>query len=104
MTRRRALVAWCALIGLTASIVAAVPASAGNVTEEDVIAARERLREVQAHLEEQVARYDEVVAEEAVLHDRLQRLLVDLSARERDVVLARRTARDAALSAPRSWG
>ena len=78
------------------SILAALPASAGEVTEEDVVAARQRLREVQAQLEEQVGRYDEVVAEEAILHDRLQRLLVDLSARERDVVLARRTARDRA--------
>ena len=96
MTRRRALAVWFALVGVVVSLMAALPAAAGDVTEEDVVAARERLREVQAQLEEQVARYDEVVAEEAVLYDRLQRLLVDLSARERDVVLARRTARDRA--------
>jgi len=96
VTRRRALAAWVSLVACTVSILAALPASAGEVTEEDVVAARQRLREVQAQLEEQVGRYDEVVAEEAVLQDRLQRLLVDLSARERDLVLARRTARDRA--------
>ncbi|HSM02387.1 MAG TPA: peptidoglycan DD-metalloendopeptidase family protein [Acidimicrobiia bacterium] len=96
MSRRRALALWSALVALMASLLTALPAAAGDVTEEEVVAAREQLREVQARLEEQVDRYDEVVAEEAVLHDRLQRLLVELSARERDVVLARRTARDRA--------
>ena len=96
MNHRRALGIWAALLGVMVSLLAAWPAAAGDVTEEDLVAARERLREVQALLEDQVDRYDEVVAEEAVLHDRLERLLVELSSRERDVVLARRTARDRA--------
>jgi murein DD-endopeptidase MepM/ murein hydrolase activator NlpD len=96
VSRRHALAAWATLTALVLSLVAAVPASAGDLTEEDVTAAREELREVQARLEDQAERYDAVVAEEAVLHDRLENLLIGLSARERELVLARRTARDRA--------
>ena len=96
MSRRHALAAWATVMALVLSLVAAVPAAAGDVTEEDVTAAREELREVQARLEDQVERYDAAVAEEAVLHDRLENLLIGLSARERELVLARRTARDRA--------
>lgn len=96
MSGHRALALWFSLVAMVISLLSALPASAGDIAEEDLIAARERLREVQRLLEDQVDRYDEVVAAEAVLHDRLQRLLVDLSAREREVVLARRTARDRA--------
>lgn len=96
MSRRHALGAWAMVMALVLPLVAAIPAAAGEVTEEDVTAAREQLREVQARLEDQAARYDAAVAEEAVLHDRLENLLIGLSARERDLVLARRTARDRA--------
>ena len=95
MTHRLALIAWVALVLLVGSLVAAVPAAA-EVTAQDVAAARQRLREVQEHLEDEVGRYDDIVAEEALLRDRLDNLLVGLAAREREVVVARRTARDRA--------
>jgi murein DD-endopeptidase MepM/ murein hydrolase activator NlpD len=78
---------------VAASLMAAVPAAA-DVTPADVDAARDRLREVQERLEDEVERYEGVVAEEAILRDRLDRLLVGLAARERELVIARRTARD----------
>jgi len=93
LTRRTALTSWVALAMLAASLMAAVPAAA-DVTSEDVAAARDRLREVQERLEDEVERYEGVVAEEAILRDRLDRLLVGLAARERELVIARRTARD----------
>ena len=93
MTRRTALTTWVAFAMLAASLMAAVPAAA-DVTPEDVDAARDRLREVQERLEGEVERYEGVVAEEAILRDRLDRLLVGLAARERELVVARRMARD----------
>lgn len=95
MTRRIALAIWVGVVALAFSFVAAVPASA-DVTADEVTAARDALREVQARLEDEVARYDDVVAEEALLRDRLDRLLVGLAARERELLMARRSARDRA--------
>ncbi|MEX1207490.1 MAG: M23 family metallopeptidase [Acidimicrobiia bacterium] len=95
MTRRMALIAWVGVVALGYSLLAAVPASA-DVTADEVAAARDALREVQSRLEDEVGRYDDVVAEEALLRDRLDRLLVGLAARERELLLARRSARDRA--------
>lgn len=95
MTRRLALGIWLGVVALFVSVLVAVPASA-DVTADDVVAARAELREVQARLEDEVERYDDIVAEEALLRDRLDRLLVGLAARERELMLARRTARDRA--------
>jgi len=65
-----------------------------EVTPADVDTARQELREVSDTLLSQTARYDEAVAQEAVLHDRLDRMLVELTTRERDLDRARRAALD----------
>ena len=80
---------------LVAALAAAtaLPAAA-QVTWGDVEAARERLRVVSAQLESEVAQYEAAALEEAQLRDRLDRIVVDLAARERELVLVRRSARD----------
>lgn len=65
-----------------------------EVTPADVETARAELNEVSETLQSQTARYDEAVAREAVLRDRLDRMLVELTARERDLEKARRDALD----------
>jgi murein DD-endopeptidase MepM/ murein hydrolase activator NlpD len=80
---------------LATAVMLAVPASA-EVTAADVAAARQRLREVNQRLQEQVAGYDQAVADEAVLQDRLDGLVVDLAARERELVVIRAAARERA--------
>lgn len=76
-------------------VIGTTPAAA-QVTPGDVAAARERLRQVTDRLAGEVAAYDAALSEEAALRDRLDRLRVDLTARERALVLARRAARDRA--------
>ena len=71
----------------------AVPAFA-EVTRGDVEDARETLRQVRERLADEVAEYEAAVAEEAALLDTLDRLRVQLTARERELVLARRAARE----------
>lgn len=71
------------------------PAGA-QVTPADVEAARQELRQVSARLQDQVAAYDAAVAREALLSDRLGRMVVELAGRERDLTLARRVALDRA--------
>lgn len=88
-----AVIAFLTVSGV--SVLMAFPASA-EVSAADVDRARERLREVTDRLHDQVARYDEAVAEEALLRDRLDRLVVDLARRERELVLARAAARERA--------
>lgn len=65
-----------------------------DVSSGDVEEARQKLRQVNERLSEEVAAYDSAVSQEALLRDRLDRLLVELTARERDLVAARRAARD----------
>jgi murein DD-endopeptidase MepM/ murein hydrolase activator NlpD len=65
-----------------------------EVTPAEVDTARQELREVSDMLQSQTARYDDAVAREAVLRDRLDRMLVELTVRERDLDLARRDALD----------
>jgi murein DD-endopeptidase MepM/ murein hydrolase activator NlpD len=77
---------------LAASLLIALPATA-DVSSADVDLARERLRQVNERLQDEVGRYDQAVAEEALLHDRLDGLVVDLTARERELTLARAAAR-----------
>jgi murein DD-endopeptidase MepM/ murein hydrolase activator NlpD len=78
-----------------AALVGAVMLPAGaQVGWSDVEAARERLRVVSAELEEEVAQYEAAALEEANLRDRLDQIVVDLAARERELVLVRRSARD----------
>ncbi len=76
-----------------AVVLAALPAAA-QVTADDVENAREQLRELSAELESEVARYEAAALQEDELRQRLDQLVVDLSARERDLVLARRSARE----------
>jgi murein DD-endopeptidase MepM/ murein hydrolase activator NlpD len=80
---------------LAAALAAAValPAAA-QVSWGDVEAARERLRVVSAELESEVAQYEAAALEEAQLRNRLDQIVVDLAARERELVLVRRSARD----------
>ena len=77
------------------SLLIAFPAAA-DVSSADVDVAREKLKEVNDRLQDEVARYDQAVADEALLTDRLGGLVVDLSARERELTLARAAARDRA--------
>jgi len=86
-----------AVVVVVAALVAgmlfiALPAFA-DVTAQEVEAARARLREVNQELSEQVAGYDAAVVREVELRDRLDRILVDLATRERELTLARRDAR-----------
>lgn len=76
-----------------ALLAVGLPALA-DVSQGDVDEARQRLRQVNEQLAEEVAAYDSAVSQEAVLRDRLDRLLVELTARERELVAARRAARD----------
>ena len=86
---------WIAPFALAALIATALPAMA-EITPADVDDAREAIRQLASQLEGQVAAYDAAVIEEAQLRDRLDDLVVALAARERDLVLARRAARDRA--------
>ncbi len=82
------------LVALMAGVLfVALPARA-DVSSQDVEDARARLREVNVELAEQVAGYDAAVVREVELRDRLDQLLVDLATRERELVMARRAARD----------
>ncbi len=86
---------WIAPFALAALIASALPALA-EITPADIDDAREAIRQLASRLEGQVAAYDAAVIEEAQLRDRLDDLVVALAARERDMVLARRAARDRA--------
>jgi hypothetical protein len=77
------------------SLLVAFPAAA-EVSSADVDVAREKLREVNDRLRDEITRYDQAVADEALLTDRLGGLVVDLSARERELTVARAAARDRA--------
>lgn len=83
------------LVALAALAVPMFPAGA-QVTRSDVEEARNELRRVSAELSEQVGLYDAAVAQEAVLSDRLDRMRLELAARERGLVLARSVARERA--------
>jgi murein DD-endopeptidase MepM/ murein hydrolase activator NlpD len=76
-------------------LVGAWPAFA-EITPADLDEARAEIRAVAATLEERVAAYDAAVAREAELRDQLDGLVVSLAARERELVAARRAARDRA--------
>jgi murein DD-endopeptidase MepM/ murein hydrolase activator NlpD len=80
---------------LVVMMMAATPALA-DVTQNDLDAARDRLRAVTERLADEVAAYEAAVSEEVGLEDRLDRLRVQLTARERELVLARAAARDRA--------
>jgi peptidoglycan LD-endopeptidase LytH len=82
------------LVALAAAILVAAPLLpvSAQVTLADVEEARRELRRVSESLATQASRYDAAVAREAILHDRLDRMLVELAARERDLVVARRIA------------
>ena len=76
-------------------VVAALPALA-EITPADLDDARDAMRDVTSRLEGQVEAYEAAVVEEAQLRDRLDGLVVSLAGRERELVLARRNARDRA--------
>lgn len=93
---RRAAASVIAGLTVLASLALAMLPASAEVSAGDVEVARQRLREVNGRLHDQVARYDQAVAEEALLRDRLDHLVVDLAARERELVLARAAARERA--------
>ena len=70
--------------------------AAAEVTRGDLDDAREEVRRVTQRLVDEVAAYEAALAEEAGLLDALDRLRVELTARERDLVVARRSARERA--------
>lgn len=76
---------------ILAVVVPMLPASA-QVTAGDVEAARQELQAVSAALNDQMTEYNAAVAREAVLRDRLDRMLVELANRERELGLARTKA------------
>ncbi len=84
---------WMLSIVLALLVVAALPALA-EISPADIENTRNAIREVASRLEDQVTAYDVAVVEEAQLRDRLDNLVVSLAAREREMVLARRAARD----------
>jgi len=82
------------LVAMSAGVLfVSLPAGA-DVSSQDVEDARARLREVNAELADQVASYDAAVVREVELRNRLDQLLIDLATRERELVFARRAARD----------
>lgn len=91
---RRGLRALLVLVAFLTGVLAA-PALA-EVTRGDVEDAREALRQVRERLADEVADYEAAVSEEAALLDTLDRLRVQLTARERELVLARGAARERA--------
>jgi peptidoglycan LD-endopeptidase LytH len=76
-------------------VLTALPALA-EITPADLDDARDAMRDVTSRLEGQVEAYESAVVEEAQLRDRLDALVVSLAARERELVMARRNARDRA--------
>jgi murein DD-endopeptidase MepM/ murein hydrolase activator NlpD len=81
------------VVGMVIAIAA--PAFA-EITPADLDDAREQIRAVASQLEDRVTQYDAAVSEEAELREELDDLVVSLAARERELVLARRAARDRA--------
>lgn len=81
-----------AALALLATAVLAAPARA-DVTAAQVEEARQRLREVSAELEGEVALYEAALLEESQLRDRVERVRLDLTAQERELALARIAAR-----------
>jgi murein DD-endopeptidase MepM/ murein hydrolase activator NlpD len=93
--RVRPLLPGAAAIAALALLVVAglaVPAQA-DVTAAQVEEARQHLREVSAELEGEVALYEAAVLEESQLRERVERVRLDLTTRERELALARTAAR-----------
>jgi murein DD-endopeptidase MepM/ murein hydrolase activator NlpD len=91
--RRVRLAGVATVLALAAAGVAVLAAPArAAVTAQQVEEARQRLREVSARLEGEVALYEAAQLEAAQLRERLDRIRLDLAAREREL----RQARDAA--------
>ncbi|MBN2114523.1 MAG: M23 family metallopeptidase [Acidimicrobiia bacterium] len=86
-----AAAAMVALILLAVTALAA-PARA-VVTSQEVEEARQRLRAVTSQLQGEVTRYEEALLEESLLRERITRIRVDLTGRERELALARTAAR-----------
>lgn len=82
-----------ALAAALALLIVGVPVALAEVTPGDVEDARDQVRRVTERLADEVAAYEAAVSAEADLADRLDRLQVQLTARERDLVLAQRAAR-----------
>ena len=80
----------------TALVAVAVGTAVAQVTAEEVEQARLELRAIAEELEGEVAAYDAAVVDHVGLQDRLSRLVVDLTARERELVSARLEARERA--------
>lgn len=93
--RKAAAVAIVFLTAVGSTLLIVFPAAA-DVSSADLDLARDRLRQVNERLHDETARYDQAIADEALLQDRLDGLVVDLAGRERALVLARSAARDRA--------
>ena len=83
-----------AVLVLALLVVAGLAAPArATVTAQQVDEARQRLREVNARLEGEVTRYEAALLEESDLRDRITNIRLELTARERELTLARAAAR-----------
>jgi murein DD-endopeptidase MepM/ murein hydrolase activator NlpD len=91
---RRAAAAFAVLTGLVAGVLFAALPAVADVTAQDVEEARAELRAVNERLADQVARYEAAVVEEIDLQSRLEQVSADTGELERQLVLARRLARD----------
>lgn len=89
---RRLVVTALLAVGM---VLSALPAFA-EITYDEVEAARAELNDLSRELEDRVTEYERAVVEEALLRDRLDAMAVAVAARERELVLARRAARDRA--------
>lgn len=72
---------------------ALAPLARAEVTAAQVEEARQKLREVSARLQDEVGRYEAALLEESQLRDRVERVRLDLTGRERELALARTAAR-----------
>jgi len=79
-------------LSLLAVTAVAAPARAA-VTAQEVEEARQRLRAVTSQLQGEVTRYEEALLEESLLRERIARIRVELTGRERELALARTAAR-----------
>jgi murein DD-endopeptidase MepM/ murein hydrolase activator NlpD len=91
---RRTVASGVVLTALVAGLLFAGFPAAADVTVDEVEEARARLREINLELSDRVAEYEESVVREVELRDRLDGLLVDLAARERELTAARLAARE----------
>ncbi|WKZ81983.1 MAG: peptidoglycan DD-metalloendopeptidase family protein [Acidimicrobiia bacterium] len=84
-----------ALVSLTLVMLVAAPAW-GEVTKAQLSEAREKVNERSDSLEEQLAKIDAVLVQQALFEERIDRLREDIAERERQIALSAFAAREQA--------